>query len=76
MAEEESISGRGRKDYRRILILAAMCTMIGIWFLSFPVFNFLWETSSPGILLLDLLAMAAGVIMLVFGFTIWKEALS
>lgn len=76
MAEEEGISGGRRKDYRRVLILSAMCFMIGIWFLSFPVINFMWKDSAPGMLLLDLLAMAGGVVMIVFGFTIWKGATS
>ena len=76
MAEEEGITGRSRLDYRRVLILSAMCLMIGIWFLSFPVFDFLWKGPPQEMFLLDILAIIGGVIMIVLGFTIWQGATS
>jgi hypothetical protein len=77
MEEEVSLSGRGPgKAYRRALILAVMCFMIGVWFLSFPVFDFLSEGRSAGMPLLDALAIVCGIVMIVLGFTIWKLATS
>lgn len=77
MAEEEGISGRRLgKHYRRILILAVVCFLVGIWLVSFPIFDFPWKDTAPFRLWSDFLALAGGVIMMALGFTLWKGGIS
>ena len=77
MAEEETIEGKkGGKHYVRLVILSAVCFLIGVWLIAFPILDYPWRDTGYFRLWFDFLTFAGGIIMMALGFTLWRVTVS
>jgi hypothetical protein len=74
---KKPITDDGKKgNYRRFIILSVLCFVIGVWLISFPIFNFPWTGTDLLRLMMDALALIAGAIMMALAFTLWRMGVS
>lgn len=77
MAEEETIEGRRKGEhYRRLVIISAVCFLIGVWLIIFPILDYPWTDTGYFSLWFDFLTFSGGIIMMVLGFSLWRVTVS